>query len=89
VICAGFVDTCLPLLYSYRFIPSLIPDVRNAWGGCGWHKHLPKLRLGIHDIIRDISTYFVVISETPNTKYTRNHSETRIENIDDTIDPYP
>jgi hypothetical protein len=39
--CAGLVDICVPILHSYRF-PSLIPDVCHAWGGCGWHKHIPK-----------------------------------------------
>jgi hypothetical protein len=39
-ICAGFVDKCLPILHSYLF-PNLIPDVCHAWGGCGWHKHIP------------------------------------------------
>jgi hypothetical protein len=33
------------------------------------------LRQGIDDIIRTISTYFVVFSETPNAKYVQNHGE--------------
>jgi hypothetical protein len=37
----GLVDMCLPILHSYCFL-SLIPDVRHAWGGCGWHKHIIK-----------------------------------------------
>jgi hypothetical protein len=52
------------------------------------------IRLGIDDIIRTISiyirtdyTYFVVVSEIPNAKCTRNPSEMRLKNIDDTIDP--
>jgi hypothetical protein len=31
--------------------------------------------LGVDDIIRTISTYFVVFSEIPNGKCTRNRSE--------------
>jgi hypothetical protein len=46
-----------------------------------------EIRLGIDDIIRTIPTYFVVFSDTPNAKFTRNHSEIRMKNIDDTIDP--
>jgi hypothetical protein len=46
-----------------------------------------KIRLGIDDIIRTLSTYFVVFSETTNAKYTRNRSEIHLNNIDDTIDP--
>jgi hypothetical protein len=38
---AGFVDMYLPILNSFGF-PSLIPDVCYAWGGYGWHKHIPK-----------------------------------------------
>jgi hypothetical protein len=34
--------------------------------------YLSRLRLGIDDIIRTISTYFVVFLETPNAKCTRN-----------------
>jgi hypothetical protein len=40
-ICAGFFNTCLKILYSYLF-SSLTPDVCHAWGGCGWHKRIPK-----------------------------------------------
>jgi hypothetical protein len=40
-ICAGFFDICLPLPHFY-LLPSLIPDVYHAWGGCGWYKHIPK-----------------------------------------------
>jgi hypothetical protein len=36
------------------------------------------IRLGIDDIIRTISTYFGVVSETPNAKCTRNNSEMRL-----------
>jgi len=45
------------------------------------------MRLGIDDIIRIISTYFVVFPETPNANYSRNHSEIHMKNIDDTIEP--
>jgi hypothetical protein len=50
-------------------------------------EYMYTIRLGIDDIIRTISTYFVVLSETPNAKYTRNRSEMHLKNIADTIDP--
>jgi hypothetical protein len=46
-----------------------------------------QVRLGIDDVIRTISMYFVVFSETTNAKYGRNHNEMYMKNIDDTIDP--
>jgi hypothetical protein len=41
-ICAGFVDTCLPILHSYLFPSMLLSDACHAWGGCGWHTHIHK-----------------------------------------------
>jgi hypothetical protein len=42
IIRAGFVDICLPILHSYWRPSVLIFDACHAWGGCGWHKHIPR-----------------------------------------------
>jgi hypothetical protein len=37
----GIVDICLPSFHCYRFTNPIL-DACHAWGGCGWHKHIPQ-----------------------------------------------